>query len=215
MLASLPEILPLFPLEIVVYPDEKVNLHIFEPRYKQLINECVEQQSYFGIPALYDEQMALVVTLMEVVSVVKRYPNGEMDIKTRGIQRVEITEVLHSYADKPYACGRTKALTDDPQTDIVLQQRVFELFQELNRLLDIKKRFVADAQSLRAYDIAHYMGLSRKEEYAVLTIGREQDRLLFLRAHLEKIVPIVTEAERLKEKAKLNGHFKRLPPVEL
>jgi Lon protease-like protein len=75
---------PIFPLGIVVYPGEALNLHIFEPRYKQLINECFTQKKPFGIPVVLDKQMQEFGTLVEIESIAKQYEGGEMDIHTRG-----------------------------------------------------------------------------------------------------------------------------------
>lgn len=76
--------IPIFPLSIVVYPGEDLNLHIFEPRYKQLVSECIESKKPFGIPAVINNKMNELGTLVEIIDVSKTYENGELDIKTRG-----------------------------------------------------------------------------------------------------------------------------------
>jgi hypothetical protein len=62
--------IPIFPLALVVYPGEELNLHIFEPRYKQLIKECFEQKKNFGIPSVLNEKMADLGTLVEIGEIV-------------------------------------------------------------------------------------------------------------------------------------------------
>ncbi|MEO6949107.1 MAG: LON peptidase substrate-binding domain-containing protein, partial [Ginsengibacter sp.] len=74
--------IPLFPLSIVVYPHEDLNLHIFEQRYQQMITECFENKKPFGIPVVIDNQMMEWGTLIEIKEISKKYPGGEMDIKT-------------------------------------------------------------------------------------------------------------------------------------
>ena len=81
----MPSFLPLFPLQIVVFPNENLNLHIFEPRYKELINECEKEGTTFGIPAFLKQKVMEFGTELEVIKVEKRYGKGEMDIKTKGI----------------------------------------------------------------------------------------------------------------------------------
>ena len=76
--------IPIFPLGIVVYPGEKLNLHIFEPRYRQLILECLESKKAFGIPTVIDDQMKEYGALVYLEEIVKTYENGEMDVVTRG-----------------------------------------------------------------------------------------------------------------------------------
>ena len=80
--------IPIFPLGIVVFPGEKLHLHIFEPRYKQLINECKESGKPFGIPTVISNRMNEMGTLVELKDIVQTYDNGEMDIKHRGSQDV-------------------------------------------------------------------------------------------------------------------------------
>ena len=89
--------IPIFPLGIVVYPGEKLHLHIFEPRYKQLIKECKELNKPFGIPAVINNRLQEIGTLVEIVDIVQVYENGEMDIRTPGrvlllnLQKINLT----------------------------------------------------------------------------------------------------------------------------
>src|SRR5690348_5456197 len=94
--------IPIFPLTIVVYPDEPVNLHIFEPRYKQLIRECAEQKKPFGIPVVIDGEVKEYGTLTDLVSIEKTYDNGEMDIRVRGRRVFRILEIIREVPDKLY-----------------------------------------------------------------------------------------------------------------
>ena len=79
--------IPIFPLSIVVYPGERLNLHIFEPRYKQLIKECFDGNKPFGIPSVMDEKINEMGTLVQVKEITKEYEDGKMDIKTDGERR--------------------------------------------------------------------------------------------------------------------------------
>ncbi len=75
--------IPFFPLGIVVFPDEELNLHIFEPRYKQLVNDCYKAKKPFGIPTVINGQVKEYGTLVEIIEISSVYENGEMDIKTK------------------------------------------------------------------------------------------------------------------------------------
>src|SRR5438067_144361 len=94
--------IPIFPLALVVYPGESLNLHIFEPRYRQLIKDCLDNKKPFGIPPVIKEDVHEYGTLLEIAEVSKTYDNGEMDIKTRGIKVFRILEVIRSVPDKLY-----------------------------------------------------------------------------------------------------------------
>ena len=86
--------IPIFPLGIVVYPGEELNLHIFEPRYKELIIDCRDNKKLFGIPSVINNKISEMGTLMELVEITEVYDSGEMDIKTKGLQVFRILEVI-------------------------------------------------------------------------------------------------------------------------
>src|SRR3989337_2030747 len=92
--------IPIFPLGIVVYPGEDLNLHIFEPRYKQLIKECHEQKKPFGIPTVIENKLQEHGTLVEITELSKLNDNGEMDIKTQGVQVFRILEQIKEIPEK-------------------------------------------------------------------------------------------------------------------
>ena len=76
--------IPIFPLNVVLYPGETLNLHIFEPRYKELVKECFGNSKPFGIPAVINGHVAEFGTLVSIQEIAKEYDNGEMDIITKG-----------------------------------------------------------------------------------------------------------------------------------
>jgi Lon protease-like protein len=86
-------LLPLFPLDLVLLPGAPLPLHIFEPRYKEMISECLEQKKPFGIVRASEEGVAGIGCTAEIVSVTKKYDDGRMDILTRGVDRFEVLEV--------------------------------------------------------------------------------------------------------------------------
>ena len=86
------QFLPLFPLSLIVFPGEELRLHIFEPRYRQLIQECIDDQITFGIPAVMDADMGNIATEVVLEGVEKRYAEGRMDITTRGVRRARILD---------------------------------------------------------------------------------------------------------------------------
>lgn len=202
--------IPIFPLGLVVYPGEPLNLHIFEPRYKQLISECFEQKKPFGIPAVVDNHMQDYGTLVEITELTKAYDNGEMDIKTRGIQVFRILEVIKSVPEKLYSGAIVNYPDNSDQGNIDLMRKVMVGIRELHRLLNVNKDFPKSDEELRTYDVAHHIGLSLKEEYEILNLTDELHRQEYLKRHLAKVIPMVAEMENLKEKIRMNGHFKNL-----
>lgn len=95
--------IPIFPLGIVVYPGEQLNLHIFEPRYKQLINECYADNKPFGIPTVIENRLQDYGTVVSITEITTVYDDGEMDIKTKGNSVFRILEVIKEIPDKLYS----------------------------------------------------------------------------------------------------------------
>ncbi len=95
--------IPIFPLGIVVYPGETLNLHIFEERYKQLVTDCFAEAKPFGIPAVLINGVAEMGTLVEITEVAKVYPDGKMDIKTKGLEIFQILETIKELPNKLFS----------------------------------------------------------------------------------------------------------------
>jgi Lon protease-like protein len=203
--------IPVFPLGIVVYPGENLNLHIFEPRYKQLVNECFTEGKPFGIPAVINNKLNEMGTLVRIAEMVKVYENGELDIKTQGVSVFRVLEIIRSVPDKLFS----GAIVNYPENKegpgkTELMQKVVQAIRELHRMLDITKDFNKPDEELVSYDLAHHAGLSLEEEYELLGLLQEEQRQEYLKRHLGKVLPVTAEMETLRERVKLNGHFKNL-----
>lgn len=202
--------IPIFPLSLVVYPGELLNLHIFEPRYKELIQDCKASGKAFGIPTVIGQQVRELGTLVTLESIEKTYENGEMDIRTRGLRIFRILETIPKVPDKLYGGAIVNYPENDTRGNPELMQKVVDALLELHRLLHVTKSFRTGDPPLNSYDIAHHAGLSVEEEYELLGLPMELQRQEYLRRHLQKVIPIVAEMESLKEKVRLNGHFRNL-----
>lgn len=208
------EFLPLFPLSLIVFPGEELRLHIFEPRYRQLIQESLDEEKSFGIPAVIDDDMGNIATEVAVISVDKRYAEGRMDVTTVGKRRARIDDFFQQAPNKLYPGGNVSWLEDENEGDLALQQQVFRLLEELHDALGVTKKFAEKPEGIRAFEVGHHVGFSLKQEYGLLILDAEKKRLEFIAEHLENVLPIVMETERLKAKAKLNGHYKNMIPPD-
>jgi uncharacterized protein len=203
--------IPIFPLNIVVYPGETLNLHIFEARYKELVKECFTIKKPFGIPSVINGNVSEFGTSVSIIEIAKEYDNGEMDIVTKGDSVFRILEIIKKIPDKLYS----GAIVNYPENSELYQKKdlmlvVVKAIRELHRVLNISKDFRKPDEELSAYDLAHHAGLSLEEEYELLGLFREEQRQEYLKRHLGKVLPVVAEMEVLKERIKLNGHFKNL-----
>ncbi len=206
---------PIFPLEIVVYPGEQLNLHIFEERYKQLIGECIKEKKPFGIPAVLKNSVAEMGTLVEIIEVAAIHEDGKMDIRTKGVSIFRILEVIKNIPDKLYSGAIVDYPSNNNEAQVKIMKRVINGLRELHKLLKVEKDFKKPDEELLSYDIAHHAGLALEEEYELLGLLREDQRLEYLKRHLKKVLPAVLGAELLKERVKLNGHFKELKGFDL
>jgi len=201
---------PIFPLSIVVYPGEDLNLHIFEPKYKQLIKECFDQKKPFGMPVVINNKVNELGTLVDILEISKMYDTGEMDIKTRGQKVFRVLEIINEVPDKLYSGAIVSYPVNTGHGKKLLMTKVIAAIKELHKLLKVNKPFPKTEEHLSSYDVAHHAGLTLEEEYEFLSLTNELQRQEYLKRHLAKVLPVVAEMELLKEKIKLNGHFKNI-----
>ena len=201
---------PIFPLGIVVYPGESLNLHIFEPRYRQLINECHAGSKPFGIPTVIENQVQDYGTVVRIKEITTVHESGEMDIKTEGEKVFRVLEVIKEIPDKLYSGAIVNYPTNHEAGSAEVMRRLLSTVKELYKLLKVEKDFKKTEEQLNSYDLAHHVGFSLQEEYEFLNLMHERQRQEYLKRHLSKVIPLVAEMENLKEKVKLNGHFKNL-----
>jgi len=207
--------LPMFPLQLVVFPNEDLNLHIFEPRYKQLIEECDQQGLTFGIPAYIEGQLKDVGTEVRLVEIVKKYPSGESDVRTQGVDPFRIHEYHKTAPGKLYAGAEITRIKNQMQGDYAKNQELRDLVEELFKIMKINKSVPELDEQFRTYEVAHNVGLSLEQEYELLTIASETERQDYLINHLQNLIPTVKEMENLRQRVQMNGHFKNIIPPKL
>ena len=202
--------IPIFPLGVVVFPDEMLNLHIFEPRYKQLVNDCYAEAKPFGIPTVLENGVNELGTLVEIIEIVEVYQDGKMDIRIKGVQVFKMLELVKSIPDKLYSGAIVQYPANIISKNTILMSAILPLLRELHKLLNVEKDFKKPDEELVSYDIAHHVGLPVKEEYELNSLLYEVQRLEYIRRHLQKVLPIIADAEKLKQRIQLNGHFREL-----
>lgn len=204
--------IPLFPLKIVVYPGEALNLHIFEPRYIQMVRGCIEQKKPFGLPpVIADSELPTDLgTLMEITDLAAEHADGTLDIRTKGSAVFRILQPIADIPDKLYS----GAIVTYPENtmgngDDQLFQTIVAEVRRLYELLNVAEKFPAGEKML-AYELAHFVGFSVQQEYELLGLFTELHRLEYIRRHLNNIVPVIKELEDMKERIQRNGHFRNL-----
>ena len=202
--------IPIFPLGIIIFPGETANLHIFEPRYKELINDCHNKKKPFGIPTVNNNSVSELGTLVQITEIAQVYPDGRMDIRIMGDKVFRVLELVQSIPDKLYSGAIVHYPENNESKQPQLLETVLVGIRELHKLIHVTKQFKKPDHLLNSYDLAHHAGLSAEEEYEFLGLMHELQRLEYLKRHLSKIIPAATGIESLKERIHLNGHFREL-----
>ncbi|OQD42054.1 ATP-dependent protease [Croceivirga radicis] len=204
--------LPLFPLRSIFYPGETVPLHIFEDRYKQLINDCREEAMTFGIPVFYNNTMTFG-TEIQLVEVVNTYAGGEMDVVGVGRQIFKIDTFADKFNGRLYPGGEVTFLDMENDADLHARRVVYRKIQELYDLMEIEFP-EKPLDKFNSYAFAHKMGLSFEQEFNLLQIAKESDRLHFLNRHLDETIAVLHKLKRTRGAIEMNGHFRNFDPLD-
>lgn len=203
---------PLFPLNIVVFPGENLNLHVFEPRYKQLINDCIADKSTFVIPSFVHQKIE-IGTEVRIKKIEKVYEDGRMDISTVGLHAVEVVEFKNPQQGKLYAGGRVKVLDNVSDASSTQRYELLTLVKDLFTKINVDLR-VEINEMVTTFEIAHKIGLSLKQEYQLLGMTKDSDRHDYMISHLNEAIPILQQINDAREKIKMNGHFRHFDPLD-
>lgn len=203
-------LLPFFPLNLVAFPNEALNLHVFEPRYKQLINDSLLTKSTFGIPSYIFNKIEYG-TEVDILKVDKEYEDGRMDIMTIGRRVFKVVEFKNPMPDKLYSGGNVIFLPNNVESDFKTTEELKHWLQQLYVILNIPD--IQIPNQISSFDIAHKVGLSIEGEYELMKISDETDRQNFIINHLKSTVPVLENIEKTKAKIKLNGHFNYFDPL--
>lgn len=208
-------ILGLFPLELVLFPGAYVPLHIFEPRYRQLIRECIEQRRPFGINLYDKDNLQRVGCTAEVQGIVRQYEDGRFDIVVQGGRRY-ILQSLDQRA-KPYLLATVEYYDDYPgeTLDLELYRTCAELFNEFVKRVYSKPevltlpvdRIPVFEGSMPSFFMAQKSGLRLLQKQVLLAFRRENDRLDLIRQHLAELLPRLDQAEEIERISRTDGYL--------
>ena len=192
--------IPIFPLNIVVFPSEKLHLHIFEPRYKQLIKDCFTNKKPFGIPIVLGNELREFGCVVEIKEITKEYSDGKMDIKTEGIKIFRLLELITEIPEKLYG-GAIVNYPENVLTPFKLNTlHVVNLTKQLHNALQVSKDFKKTDELLCCYDLAHHIGLTIDDEFEFIQLLTEDQRIEFIKRHLQKMLFEIDKQNNLKQK---------------
>jgi Lon protease-like protein len=189
--------IPMFPLTLLPLPGELVPLHIFEPRYKQLLEEAESQDLSFGIFFSHDSNAEKIGSLMKLESVIKRYPGGESDIIVRCVDVFSMEVMSRTFKRKPYPGGIVRlwqiGMSGVPGTQL------YESFLEFMNHRKISKH----VSTFSVFQIANELNMDFAERYAFL-LAPEETREKFLVNRIRFLIHLLNQELKSKDVFHLN-----------
>lgn len=201
-----PDRIPLFPLNVVLLPGAELPLHIFEPRYRQMVKDCLEDNSEFGMLLALPNGVARVGCTAEIVDVVKRYNDGRMDILTTGRSPFR---AVHLFTENPVLVGHVDYLEDrEVPADPRVQRELVELFEACHTLIfdDYPKHLDCAPADGISYLVAATLPMELLWKQQILELRTEADRQERLVAYLREWAPHLQKADAMRQRAGGNGH---------
>jgi Lon protease-like protein len=202
-LLAVPEI-GLFPLELVLLPTEKVPLHVFEPRYKELIGECLAESRDFGLVLADAEGLREVGTRAAVVEVARVYEDGRLDIVVEGGERFRVLEMT---SGRSFQTADVEALPDeeDEPPKPADATRARELFGELAQVAEADIDPPADDAEALSFEIAARVDFGAELKQELLELRSERARLTRLVELLERALGALRLEREVRDRASGNG----------
>jgi Lon protease-like protein len=196
-------LLALFPLEIVLFPGAPLPLHIFEPRYKEMIQECLEHKRPFGMVRANENALAEVGCTAVISGVIKKYEDGRLDIAAEGRQRFEIVQLNQ---ERSFLRGEVAFFDDEPsQVAPADLQIVVQLHQQLFDVLGQETHLAQHPPSL-SFQLAHELPVDLDFKQQLLEMKTEVERVEALIEYYKTTIPKLEKTMRAREKATGNGH---------
>jgi Lon protease-like protein len=198
---------PLFPLGLVLLPSEMVPLHIFEDRYRTMIDECLDQGTAFGIVWLSDAGLKEVGCTAEIARLIERLEDGRMNILVQGAQPFRL---LRRIEDLPYPAGDIELVDEqpaEPPADIEAAAR--ERYADLVERATDSRPEEGDLAELDAYGMAASIDFEAGPKQELLELRSEDERLRKLTELLTTTMKRLDYAERAQELSRSNGKVRR------
>jgi Lon protease-like protein len=196
-------LLPLFPLDVVLFPGAPLPLHIFEPRYREMIGECIDQNLPFGMVRAGENSLAEVGCAAAIIEVLKKYDDGRLDIRTEGRRRFEIVQVNQ---ERSFLRGEVVFFDDEsgaaPAADV---DSLMELHMRLLTILGKEREFSRENPIL-SFQLAHELPVDLDFKQSLLEMKSEPRRIATLLEYYQATIPKVEKALLVRTRAGGNGH---------
>ena len=206
-------VIPIFPLGLVMLPEMLLPLHIFEERYKLMTKTCIDQQKEFGIVYFNGEALQTIGCTARIEKILKRYPDGRLDIMTRGVNRFSIKEL---YDEKPYLQAQIQFFDDAPEEtpgEETLQKLAYKGFQLLGQINTTTEQYKEDRFKIQpdyktvSFIMAACEGFSFEEKQRFLEMTSTAKRLSAALKALEKLLERIQITRKIARIIGGNGNL--------
>ncbi len=201
-----PNRIPLFPLDVVLMPGAELPLHIFEPRYKVMIARCLDEKLEFGMILAANQAVAGVGCTAEIVKKIRNYPDGRMDILTKGRAVFHLTDLLD---EKQYYEGTVEYIADTvPCHDAERSAQLVQTFEKCHALLFARPWMdpAGNEPATLAYRMAALLPMELEKRQALLEMRSQHERREFVLRWMERFLPMLIAQQRARQHAGGNGH---------
>ena len=201
-----PDRIPLFPLNVVLLPGADLPLHIFEPRYVDMVNRCLKERSVFGVLLALPKGIARVGCTAEIIEVVKPYNDETMDILTVGRDPFRVIKFLE---ENPLAEGHVDYLEDrEAPANPSMRRELVELYETCHTLVfeDYPKNTDPDQSAQISFVIAGSLPMDLLWKQQILELRSESDRQERLVGYLRAWAPHLQKTGVMRQRAGGNGH---------
>ena len=197
-------LLPLFPLDLVLLPGIPLPLHIFEPRYKEMIRECIAGGAPFGVIRAVEEGIVEIGCTADILTVTKEYPDGRLDLICEGRRRFEVLEVNQ---DRSFLQAEVLIVPDEPGgAEADDRAKAVQLHLEILSLAGAVQDLSAADENQLSFYLAGSLPLDLDFKQKLLVMRSEGERIRAVAAYLEGILPKLRHAARARKSAGGNGH---------
>lgn len=208
--------MPFFPLQMVIFPGEEVRLHIFEPRYRQLMADLEAVGGTFCIVPVIDGKLQPTGTAIALKKVVQRYDDGRLDIIVEGGQALKVLDYYPEMVGKLYPGGIVRPMENFPDGDVQTWAEILGLVHELWTLMQVDKPSPLEGHYRSTFELGHLVSLNMNQEHEMLGMAHERERQQWLLGHLHRTLPVVRTLAEMQRRARMNGEFRKLlSPPEL
>jgi hypothetical protein len=185
-----PVLLPLFPLDMVVFPGQSVFLHIFEPRYRELIGDCATDGITFGISPLLSDGLANYGTEVRLARVLRTDESGSMDVALEGMRVFRLHEFRSDFPGKLYSGGIVRFQASDTTYWPAIQDRLLSQFDRWRERSGAPPVLGGNIPKNLSFAIGHHVGLSTLQKVELIALSHEMDRQKYLSRHLDRVLAI-------------------------